>query len=332
MKERQLQKGGTQRCHIQGQSSNLPCHSAGEHRGSTLFGRLLQIAFHRRFAGKGQPCQRVHDDVDPQHLYHRYRGVHAQKRPQNGHCYRRQIHGQLKDQKPLDGAENGTPVQNRPSDGGNIVVQNENISGFLCYPGAAAHGEAHVGQPQGGRIVDAVTRHAHHIARLLGQPYQTAFVGGQRPCHHPQPRQNLLHLPVGHGGKVGRGEDLPAASQQTCLLRDGFGGVGTVTGDHHHLYACPLNLSDGGCGFGPQAIPDECQAQQHQTAAFGRTCAQAHYPHPVGSLLLPRRSKRMAVGQRQQSVGRQPLTAPGQQQLGRAFDIAGEHAAGHRGC
>ena len=49
--------------------------------------RLSGHVFRERcFSGKGKGTKRIHDDIDPQHLYHRYRIGNMEERSEHRHA------------------------------------------------------------------------------------------------------------------------------------------------------------------------------------------------------------------------------------------------------
>ena len=82
-------------------------------------------------------------------------------------------------------------LANGRDDAGKTVVQQHQISRFAGHVSAAlTHGNTDVGRLQRGRVVDAVTRHGHHLARCAQQLHQAQLVRRLQPgaqINMPQP-------------------------------------------------------------------------------------------------------------------------------------------------
>ena len=141
-------------------------------------------------------------------------------------------------------------------DGGEIVVGEDHAPGVLGHLGPRSHGDADVGRLDGGRVVDAVPRHGHHLALPLQGVDQQDLVLGSDPAHDPDVVDPGQPISVGEGGEVGSEHRLAGDTQ---LLGDRRPGGDVVAGDHAHADVGGLRLLDGGFGFSPGRIdhPDK---------------------------------------------------------------------------
>ena len=89
---------------------------------------------------------------------------------------------------------------------GRIAVEIHHVAGFFCRHGSRVHGHAHIGLSQRRRVIGSVTGHGHEASLRLffADVFQLVFRRG-------------LRKKVIHAG----------------FLRDGSGGQGIVSGDHH---------------------------------------------------------------------------------------------------
>ena len=130
----------------------------------------------------------------------------------------------------------------RVDDGGEVVVGEDHAPGVLCHLGPRAHGDADVGGFDGGRVVDAVARHGHHLAFLLQGVHEQDLVLWGDPAHDPDVVDAGQPLGVGEGGEVGAEHRLAGDAQ---LLGDRGAGRDVVAGDHADADVGGLRLLDG---------------------------------------------------------------------------------------
>jgi hypothetical protein len=131
---------------------------------------------------------------------------------------------------------------------------------------ALAHGDADVSGLKGGRIIDAVTGHGHHLTGCLQGPHQLQFLLGQ----HPREHRNAAHRRQQSGDGLSVAI-LPALlrragercqfwttnhrpRRQTRLIGNRPGGQRRVASDHHHPHPGPLGDGDRGRHIGPQRV------------------------------------------------------------------------------
>ena len=256
------QKDRTQQHRIKPCGQNVAHHGPGENGFVAALGRFLHIPFQGRLPGEGQTAQGVHYQVDPEHLGNGHRRVDADKGSQKGDAHGAEVHGQLESEEFPNALENGPAIADGLGDGSEIVIQNDDITGFPRHLRAAAHGKAHVGQLQGGGVVDAVASHTGHQPQVLSCPDETALVRRQRPGHHPQLRQGGTEFFVAETAQLFTGEDQIALLGNACLHGHRSGGPAVVTGNHNGLNARAPDLGHGLPDTGPQGVPDGQQAYQ----------------------------------------------------------------------
>ena len=123
----------------------------------------------RRLGAEGDRRERVHDDVDPQQLQHRERGLHAED--QNAQERDRQstdIDRQLELDESLDVLVQRAAPLDRMENGRERIVEQHDLARLLGdFRAGNAHSQPDVGFLQGGRIVGAVAGDRHHLAEIL---------------------------------------------------------------------------------------------------------------------------------------------------------------------
>ena len=98
-----------------------------------------------------------------QSMYDRDRRVNADEGTDHGYADGAQIHGQLERDKFPDAFEDGASVQDGTGDGGQIVIQNDDVPGVLGDLRPGAHGKADVCPFECRRVIDAVPDHTDHF-------------------------------------------------------------------------------------------------------------------------------------------------------------------------
>jgi hypothetical protein len=237
------------------------------------------------------------DHVDPQDLRRRNRQGQAQQHRRHQRHRLAAVDGQQEGDGLAQVVVHRAAFFDRVGDGGEVVVGQHDGAGLLGGFGAfAAHGHAHVGLLQGGRVVDAVARHGHHFAAGLQGLHQPQLVFGAGAGEHV----HLLHA-LAQGGVV-HGLDLGAGHRAQLFAHaqlggNGAGGDGVVAGDHLDADARRLALRHRADGFVARRVDDADQAQQR---------------HALGH-----------IGMGQRPTGGQ--VAPGQRQHAAAFAGLGVH-------
>ena len=236
----------------------------------------------------------------------------------------------MEDDEFPDAFENGAAVEDRLGDGGEIVVEDDDIAGLLGHLGAAAHGKPHVRLFEGGGVVDAVPRHAGHQAHLLGQADEAAFVRGHGAGDHPQGGQpgfdlavcQVFELTARHNG-FGRAVRLEKAGR----AGDRGGGFPVVPRHHHHLDPGLVHLGDGAARFGAHLVPDADEPDEDEAGeaallrygGFGNR--QGENPHGMPGHLRPGGTQQHAAVKLAQGTLVVDVPVAGTQQLfGCAFD------------
>ncbi len=166
----------------------------------------------------------------------------------------------------------GAALLDRADDGGEVVVGQHHVGGFLGDLGAGdAHGHADVGGAQRGGVVDAVAGHGHDVAVGLAAPRRRA------PCARATPGRTRRSPSIGAASsssvmrvEVGAGDDSPSMPSSRG---DGAGGGGVVAGDHLHLDAGLAAEGDGVAGLGAGRVDDADQrveGEARRPSARGR--------------------------------------------------------------
>ena len=171
---------------------------------------------------------------------------------------REQIVGKL-----ADVIEDPATFFNGSHDGGKVIVQQDHGGGFLGdIRTAQAHRNAHVRLFQGGRIVDPIPGHGHHVSGVL-QCLQHLLLHLGRGTRHDI---HFLHFfDQRWSAEAAHLTGIHDASPDPERLGDGLGGQTIVAGDHHHPDAGSLGACNGFGGSGTRRID---QSQQPHEGHF----------------------------------------------------------------
>ena len=139
-----------------------PRMEALESRGGCFMARGCAGSTPSESAGRA-----VGDEVDPQDLDGQQRQRQAQERRQHHDHDLGRVGGQQVAHEAADVGVDAPPLLDRRDDGGEVVVLEDHVRGFLGDVGAGdAHGHADVRLAQRRRVVHAVTGHGHDRALL----------------------------------------------------------------------------------------------------------------------------------------------------------------------
>ena len=118
-----------------------------------------------KLRGEGQGGERVHDEVDPQHLHGLQGAVLDGAGPGEGHHHRHHIHRQLELEELRDGVVHVSAPHHRLHDAGEVVVGKDDVGGLLCHVCSGnPHCEADICLLESGGVIRAVPGHCHHLA------------------------------------------------------------------------------------------------------------------------------------------------------------------------
>ena len=204
----------------------------------------------------------------------------------------------------LDGGHHALRDGQQVGQCGDVVAHERDVGGIDGDVAArAAHGDAHRGAFEGGRVVDAVAHHAHGRAFAL-----EALDGGQLVLGEAVG----LHLDdAGLGGDVAR-------------------GLGMVAGEQHRLDAQRADAAHGGFGRGAHGV-----GQGDESGGLAVEGGEHHR----AALLGEREGRRLQrVGSVDAQLGQHLAVAGGDVAAGNrgAHAAAGNHVerrrAGERGC
>ncbi len=149
----------------------------------------------------------------------------------------------------------------REDDRGEVVVGQDHPAGVLGHLGAGAHGDPDVGRLDGGRVVDAVAGHGHHMALFLERVGEEHLVLGGDPAEHPDVVDAGQPLGLGQVGEV-RAQD--GLARDPDLLGDGRAGDDIVPGHHADDDVGRLGAGDRVLGLVPRRVDHPDQAGQLQ--------------------------------------------------------------------
>ena len=154
---------------------------------------------------EGHGRRAVGDEVHPQHLDGAERhGQAEQRRPEDG-ADGAHVRGQLEPHELDDVVVDGAAPLDGADDGGEVVVGEHHVAGFLGDLGAGdAHGHADVGPAQRRGVVHAVAGHGHDVAPALERLDDPHLVLGRHPGAHADAVDLLGELLVGHRGRARR--------------------------------------------------------------------------------------------------------------------------------
>ena len=115
--------------------------------------------------------------VDPQDLHRQDGQGHAREDGGQDDQALAQVGGQRPGDELGEVVEHAPALFHRRLDGGEVVVGEDHVGGFLGHLGAGdAHGHADVGLPAGRGVVDPVAGHGHHVAPALQGVHQAQLL------------------------------------------------------------------------------------------------------------------------------------------------------------
>mmetsp|Transcript_49772 Transcript_49772/g.133239 ORF Transcript_49772/g.133239 Transcript_49772/m.133239 type:complete len:238 (-) Transcript_49772:1652-2365(-) len=139
-------------------------HLRGDDEVRAIHRRSVQLPLLWRLRGEGQGCQRVHDQVEPQHLQNRQGRLQLRERNNEVDAQDCDVHRQLELEELLDGVEDVSAPVRCSDDAGKVVVQQDDVGGvFRNLCAGDAHGEANVSGLKGRSVVGPVTGHGDHL-------------------------------------------------------------------------------------------------------------------------------------------------------------------------
>ena len=223
----------------QAHHGSLPDQPEGEgpvKKGAVPLPRLLlhDPRLHRLHP-QSQGGQGIGHQVEPQQLHRHQRHL---VEPEEGGQEDGEDLADVAGEQVVDGlADVGVDppaLLHRRDHSGKIVVGEDHVGGPLGHVGARdAHSAADVGRLEGGRVVDAVPRHGHHLSLLLPRLDDAHFVLRGHPGKHRELLHVLLQQLLGHEIQVLTGDGQVAGLENIQLLGNGHGSELVVPGDHH---------------------------------------------------------------------------------------------------
>jgi hypothetical protein len=114
-------------------------------------------------------CRRsVHNNIDPQDLHRVERVGRVHQRGERDQRERGNARAHLEADKVPDVVENGLALLHSGQDGGEVVVEQDDVAGLFADVGAGqAHGDADVGAFDRHAVVDAVPGHGNNKPMAL---------------------------------------------------------------------------------------------------------------------------------------------------------------------
>ena len=274
-------------------------HAARDDAGVAAGGPAVHKIVSNRLHTERQRGWAIHDDVDPQQLQCGERRGQTTEQRGEYHDHRRQVHGELELDESLEILVNATAPVHGLDNGGKGIVQHHDIAGFLGHLGAGdAHGDAHVRVLDGGRVVDAVAGHRHHIA-LGFQSVHHAHLDNRRAAgDHADAADFAGQFLVAHFLDLARLDgDMPLV-QNAEFVGDGRGGHDVVAGEHLELDARLAAALHGTGHILAQGIHDGHEAIEHHAGFQIGTVGSVIESRSVGVLI-----GNMAVGEAEHSAG-----------------------------
>lgn len=139
-------------------------------------------------SGECESAQRVHDHVDPEQLYGSEGrvAIGVESRTDEGGEDSHQVDRELELQELPYPVKHVAAPEHCSHNTSEVVVENNNVAGFLGGLRARdAHGEAHAGLGECGRVVGAVSGHRHDVVQLHQAGHHGEFVDWLGSGHHP---------------------------------------------------------------------------------------------------------------------------------------------------
>src|SRR5436190_532907 len=134
----------------------------------------------------------VHNQLQPDEMDRQQHQRQAGKRRHNGERHDRHVEGYEVEERALDVVEDVAAFADGRDDGGEVVIEQDEIGGSACDISAAlSHGDADIGAPQGRRVVDTVTGHGDDGAGAFQAVHDEELLLGADPREDrcpPNPR------------------------------------------------------------------------------------------------------------------------------------------------
>ena len=253
-------------------------HIAVDH----VVGELARLAVHDvlglRVDAHGQGRGGVGQQVDPQQLRGEQRQGHtgglglgdAQHAGQHDAAehgeHLTDVGAQQVAQELADVVEDAAAFAHGGHDGGEVVVRQDHLGGFLCDLSAGdAHGHADVGGLDGRGVVDAVAGHGGDVALTLQRGHNLELVLRGHTGVDGDLGGGLVELLVG-GQRVQlvAGQRLAVLGDNAEVGGDAGGGQRVVAGDHDGADAGAAGLGHGVAHLGARRVDDADHAGPDQ--------------------------------------------------------------------
>ncbi len=197
-KKRKLQIDKTYNRKPKSHHQNLRHHRFADNTLVSSSWLLKHIFRKRRLISKHNCAKTIHYKIYKQQVCYFERFIHTKEWRNcayNNSCY---VNNQLKFTELQNIMINRPAIENCVFYGFKIIIQNNNLSSFLCCLCTAAHRKSNICTFQSRRIVYAVSRHTYYKIHFLTKPYHTGFVCWKRSCNHAYFGNNLFHFIIGH--------------------------------------------------------------------------------------------------------------------------------------
>ena len=219
-----------------------------------------------RLLGQGKAGQAVGDEVHPEDVDRQQRHGHAQERREEHHPDLAGVAGQGVPDELADVVVDPPALAHSGDDGREPVVEQDHVRGLAGDVRAPfAHGDADLGLPQRGGVVDPVAGHRHALAAGLQGAHDPDLLLGIHPRVHPHAADcvgegSVVHLAQGRSGQH-RGLGGPEDAHSTG---DRSSGGGVVAGDHRGGDARRAALGHGCRRLWTRRVDHADHAQQRE--------------------------------------------------------------------
>ena len=221
-------------------SEDVASHVAVEDESPVVSGLVVHHLLCGGQSRECERCERVHDEVDPEHLRDGEGRLQAHERACEHEQACRNVDRELEKQESLDVDEQRPSPLHRLDDAGERVVEDGDVACLFGHVGSRSHGESDVSRVESRRVVGSVAGDGDDMSSLLQRLHEALLVHGSRTCDNPDvvgPAEQFLVRQLGEfralDGVAFAAGVVPYANLACNLTRRGRG----VACDDLHLYA-----------------------------------------------------------------------------------------------
>jgi len=265
-------------------SNNILHHCPGDERLSTTVGLAFEQLLSRQLGRQSKRCQRVHNQVNPQHLHGPQRRLGHKAGANKSANNSNHVDGKLKLQELGDRIVHVTTPHHSLDNRVEVVVDQNNIRRLLGHRCALdAHRESNVGLLKRRTVVSAVASHRDHLTvrvqlRRYNMLDKLVLILWRRAGQHSQTRPDQINLFLDNIALLIldtlvellalHDQEVVVNADDAARASDRPGRIDIIAGDHTHDNTGAFALADSLGHFGPDWILNGANAQTSQAAVY----------------------------------------------------------------